>query len=142
MTGPGLTPDHAAFAADRHQAVLITVRGDGSPQSSNVVYDFDGEVFRISVTDDRAKTRNVRRDGRVVVHVLGDSFWNYLAVRGDAIVGPVTTAAGDAAGRELLALYEAIAGPHPDADEYFAAMVAERRAVLTVTPTRATGAIG
>ena len=142
MTGPGLTADHAAFVAARHQAVLVTVRHDGSPQSSNVVYDFDGAVFRVSVTDDRAKTRNVRRDGRVVVHVLGDTFWSYLAVQGDAVVGPVTTAPGDAAGRDLLALYEAIAGPHPDVDDYFAAMVAERRAVLTVTPARATGSTG
>lgn len=139
---PAWDPAQQAWLATHRQCVLITLRRDGSPQSSNVVQFFDGATLRISVTADRAKTRNVQRDGRVIVHVLGDSFWQYLAVQGDGAVGPVTQTAGDAAGRELLEVYQGIAGPHPDPAEYFAAMVAERRCVLTVTPTRATGMTG
>ncbi|MEO5833159.1 MAG: PPOX class F420-dependent oxidoreductase [Nakamurella sp.] len=135
-------PAQRDWVSRHHQAVLITLRRDGSPQSSNVAYHFDGSVLRISVTADRAKTRNVQRDGRVVLHVLGDSFWQYLAVQGTGAVGAVTESPGDAAGRELLEVYQGIAGSHPDHDQYFAAMVAERRAVLTVIPSRATGMIG
>jgi PPOX class probable F420-dependent enzyme len=141
MTDTPLDPAQSDFVSRRHQAVLITLRRDGSPQSSNVAYHFDGSTLRMSVTADRAKTRNVARDGRVVVHVLGESFWEYLAVQGTGTVGAVTETAGDAPGRELLDVYQAIVGPHPDPDEFFAAMVAEHRTVVTVKPSRATGTI-
>ncbi len=117
----------------------MTLRHDGSPQSSNVAFHFDGATARISVTAGRAKTRNVQRDPRVMLHVLGESFWQYVAVQGTASVGAVTETAADAAGRELLEIYEAISGPHDNPAEFFAAMVDEQRAVITVRPTRATG---
>ena len=122
----------------RHQAVLVTVRADGSPQSSNVAFDLADGVLRVSVTADRAKTRNLRRDPRAVLHVLGDSFWQYAAVTVEAELAPVTTEAGDASGQELLAVYEAITGSaHPDPTEFFAAMVAEQRLVLRLHPSTA-----
>ena len=37
----------------RTRAVLITLRSDGSPQSSNVLTAFDGTSFRVSVTADQ-----------------------------------------------------------------------------------------
>ena len=123
-----------------HQAVLITLKRDGSAQSSNISYSFDGTRVRISVTSGRAKTHNIRRDPRVVLHVLGDTFWQFAAVQADAELGAVSTVPGDAAGRELLDLYETLAGPHPDHDEYLQAMVDDARLVLTLTPTRVTTA--
>jgi hypothetical protein len=75
-----------------------------------------------------------------VLHVLGDSFWQYQSVRATAELSPVTTTPGDAVGRELLEVYEAIAGqPHPDPQEFFQAMVDERRLVLTLTPISSVG---
>lgn len=130
------------WLADRHQAVLVTLRRDGSPQSSNVAvgYDLGDGLFRVSVTDDRAKTRNVRRDPRVVLHVLGDDFWTYCSVAGEASLTALTTTPGDEVGRELLGLYEAIRGElHPDPDEFFQAMVDDRRLVLRVRPTSYAG---
>jgi uncharacterized protein len=124
---------------DRHQAVLVTLRADGSPQSSNVVVAFDGSTARVSVTADRAKTRNLRRDPRGLLHVLGDSFGQYAAIAVRAELGPQSTVAGDAAGHDLLRLYETIAGrAHPDRDDFFSAMVAERRLVLTLHALSAT----
>jgi PPOX class probable F420-dependent enzyme len=124
----------------RTRAVLITIRSDGSPQSSNVLTAFDGTAFRVSVTADRAKTRNLARDPRAVVHVVGDDFWSYASVSCHATLGEVTTTPGDEGGRALLATYEAItAKPHPDPDEFFAAMVDEQRLVLTLAPTRVVG---
>lgn len=124
----------------RTRAVLITTRADGSPQSSNVLAAFDGTTFRVSVTADRAKTRNLARDPRAVVHVLGDDFWAYASVSCQATLGAVTVTPGDDAGRALLATYEAITGErHGDPEEFFAAMIGERRLVLTLTPHSVVG---
>lgn len=132
-----LDPAVAAWLAGRTQAVLVTLRADGSPQTSNVLYDASSGTPRVSVTAGRAKTHNLRRDPRAVLHVLGESFWQYASVRVEAAVGEVTTTPGDAAGQELLELYERLAGPHPDPQEFFAAMVAEQRLVLRLTPLSA-----
>ncbi len=135
-----LTDTARAWLTDRTRAVLITVRADGSPQSSNVLTAFDGTSFRVSVTADRAKTRNLARDPRAVVHVVGDDFWSYASVSCDATLGAVTTTPGDDAGRALLETYEAITGKrHADPEEFFAAMVDEHRLVLTLTPTSVVG---
>jgi PPOX class probable F420-dependent enzyme len=126
-------PEHVLrWLSGRHQAVLVTVRADGSPQTSNVAVTFTGAVAHVSVTDDRAKTRNLRRDPRAVLHVLGGGFGQYASLAADAEPGPVSTAAGDQAGRRLLELYESIRGPHDDPDEFLRAMVTERRLVLTL----------
>ena len=82
------------WLAGRHQAVLVTVRADGSPQTSNVAFAWQDGVAKVSVTEDRAKTRNLRRDGRAVLHVLGDTFWQYLSVSVRAEVGPVSAPPG------------------------------------------------
>ncbi len=124
----------------RTRVVLITIRADGSPQSSNVLAAFDGTSYRVSVTADRAKTRNLARDPRAVVHVVGDDFWSFASVSCRAALGEVTTTPGDEAGRALLETYEAITGKaHTDPDEFFTAMVDERRLVLTLTPTGVVG---
>lgn len=117
--------------SDLHQAVLVTLRRDGTPQSSNVMFAFRDGVARVSVTADRAKTRNLQRDPRALLHVLGKDFWSYGAFPATASFSAVTTEPGDEAGRELLEVYEAITGKaHPDPDEFFAAMVSEQRLVL------------
>lgn len=132
----------ANWLAEHHRVVLVTLRRDGSAQSSNVAAAFDPQTatFRISVTSDRAKTHNVRRDARVVVHVLGDDFWSYCSISGEASLSEVTVEPGDEPGRELLETYNAIAPqPHPDPDEFFAAMVDEKRLVLRVLATSHAG---
>ena len=127
------------WARSRHQAVLITIRSDGSPQSSNVAFTFDGDVFRVSVTDDRAKTRNLRRDPRGVLHILGSAFGSYASVSVTAALGPLSRTPGDQAGVELLQAYEQIAGAHPDRREFFQAMVDERRLLLILRPVAFSG---
>jgi len=53
----------------------------------------------------------------------------------------VTTEPGDATGQELADLYREVAGEHDDWDDYFAAMVRDRRLVLRIHPERAYGMI-
>jgi len=131
-----------AWAADRTDAVLITIRRDGRPQSSDISYALDDGVFTISVTADRAKTANMRRDPRVVLHLTDRSLWSYLSFDGTVEVSPVTTEPGDATSDALVAYYERVAGkPHDDWDEYRAAMVAEQRLVVRFTPTSVVGQV-
>jgi PPOX class probable F420-dependent enzyme len=125
---------------DRHQAVLITLRKDGSPQSSNVAFLLRDGVARVSVTADRAKTRNLQRDPRCVLHVLGSSFWEYASFAATASLSPVSTEPGDETGKELLEVYEAVSGKaHPDPQEFFEAMVSEQRLVLRLTLGKGAG---
>ena len=135
-----LTAAAKTWLTERHQAVLITLRRDGSPQSSNITTAFDGDIFRISVTTDRAKTHNLRRDPRAVLHVLGEDFWSYGSLSCTAELSPVTESPGDATGQELLRLYDSIsARSHPDVDDFFRAMVDEGRLVVRLTPTSIAG---
>lgn len=127
--------DHDALLAlvsGAHQGVLVTIKADGRPQLSNIMYSFDGDAVRISVTDTRAKTRNLRRDQRASLYVTSDDFWAYAVVEGTAELSRVTTDAGDATSDELVALYRSLRGEHPDWDEYRRAMIEEQRLVVRI----------
>lgn len=132
--------DGLDYLRTRRRGVLATVKSDGRPQLSNIAYGLgDDGVIRISVTADRAKTRNAARDPRVSLHVTADDFWSYVVIEGDAELTSTAAAPGDATTDELVELYRMLQGEHPDWDEYRAAMVDDRRLVLRLHPTRAYG---
>jgi len=114
--------------------VLATIKRDGRPQLSNVQYHFDPReaVLRVSVTEPRAKTRNLRRDPRASLLVDADDGWSYAVAEGTAELTPPAAAPDDATVEALIALYRNIAGEHPDWEEYRQAMVTDRRVVLTL----------
>jgi PPOX class probable F420-dependent enzyme len=114
--------------------VLATIKRDGRPQLSNVSYWFDKQHLAIqaSITEERAKTRNLRRDPRASIHVSSDDGWAYAVADGDAILTPPAAAPDDDTVEALIALYRNIAGEHPDWDDYRRAMVEDRRVVLTL----------
>ncbi|MEV7129908.1 PPOX class F420-dependent oxidoreductase [Streptomyces sp. NPDC093260] len=121
--------------------VLVTLKRDGRPQLSNVshAYDPDERVVRVSITDDRAKTRNLRRDPRASYHVTSQDRWAYTVVEGTAELSPVAADPHDETVEELIRLYRDLLGEHPDWDEYRAAMVRDRRLVLRLGVERAYG---
>jgi PPOX class probable F420-dependent enzyme len=129
------------FVAEHRWGVLATVKSDGRPQLSNVGYFFDPEsqLIRVSVTDSRAKTRNLRTDPRVTLHVASKDFWTWVAVEGTADLTPVAADPHDATVEELVAYYRGINGEHPDWDEYRAAMVADGRLVVRFRPEHTYG---
>ena len=128
------------YVQARQKGVLLTLKADGRPQASNVMYAVDDEgVIRISVTDSRAKTRNARRDPRVAVHVTSDDFWSYVVIEGEADLTPVAAAPDDDTVDQLVELYRAMQGEHADWDDYRRAMVTDGRLVLRVRPTHAYG---
>ena len=120
--------------------MLVTLKANGRPQLSNIMYAVgDDGLIRISVTAERAKTVNAQRDPRVSLHVTREDFYAYAVVEGTAELTPVTAEPGDATGQELADLYRALVGEHEDWDDYFAAMVRDRRQVLRIRPERAYG---
>lgn len=137
-----IDPAVEEFLRANRRGVLTTLKRNGRPQLSNVVFAYGAGQVRVSVTDDRAKTVNARRDPRVSLHVTTDEFRPYVVVEGDADVSAPSAAPGDAVGRELADIYEAIAGrPHPDWNEFHEAMVDERRVVLRFAVTRVYGTL-
>ncbi len=132
-----------AFARPRHQGVLTTLRREGRPQISNIAYALgDDDVVRISVTASRAKAKNLNRDPRGTLYVPGDTFWQYLVLDGDAEFTPVAESPADPTVDELISVYRAVQGEHPDWDEYRAAMVSEGRLVIRLRTTHAYGQVG
>jgi PPOX class probable F420-dependent enzyme len=132
-----------AFVADHHAGVLATLKRDGRPQLSNLfyAYDRDADLVRISVTADRAKTRNIANDPRVTLHVTSRDFWSWVAVEGTAELTQVAADPHDATVDELVAYYRATSGEHENWDEYRAAMVADRRLVVRFRPEHAYGQV-
>ncbi len=126
------------LAKGRH-GVLVTLKKDGRPQLSNVSYSYADGVVRISVTDDRAKTKNLRRDPRASFHVSAPDFYAYVVAEGDAELTPGAAARDDATVDEVVDLFRAIQGEHPDWDEYRAAMVEDKRLVVRIPVDRVYG---
>ncbi|WP_256837723.1 PPOX class F420-dependent oxidoreductase [Ornithinimicrobium faecis] len=121
------------FVRPRHSFVLITQRGDGSPQASPVTggVDEQGRLV-ISTYPDRAKTSNARRHHTVSVVVLSDEFNGaWVQVDGDCEVLDIPESV-----ESLVDYFRSISGEHPDWDEYREAMVAQGKSLLRITPTR------
>lgn len=130
------------FIRDKRNGVLIALKSDGRPQSSNISFAVgDDDVIRISVTDDRAKTINLRRDPRASLHVNRDDFWAYAVIEADVTLLPVAESPDDATVDALVDYYRSVAGEHDDWDEYRRAMVDDRRLLLELHPTHAYGMI-
>jgi PPOX class probable F420-dependent enzyme len=121
------------FVRPRHRMVLTTFRSDGSLQSSPVTggVDAEGRIV-ISSYPQRAKSANLRRRPSASVTVLSDDFNGpYVQLDGD---GEVIDLPG--AVEPLVDYYRAIAGEHPDWDEYRQAMVDQGKCLIRITPQR------
>jgi PPOX class probable F420-dependent enzyme len=77
-------PESHADLLDRPTfAHLATVRPDGSPQSSVMWFDWDGEKIRMTHTKGRQKFRNLADEPRVALSIADpDDQYRFLEVRG------------------------------------------------------------
>lgn len=127
------------WLGSQRNGVIATIKSDGRPQLSNVVYALIGDEVHVSVTDGRAKTRNLRRDPRVSMHVTTDRFYPYVVVEGTAKLSQVTTRTDDETSEMLVEVYRAVGGEHPDWDEFRQVMVDEGRMVVSFAIDRMYG---
>lgn len=113
---------------------LATVGQAGPPHLSVVFAAVVGDEVWISSTQDRRKTLNVRADPHATF-LSGTGPW--AAIEGTARIDD-----GDDAADRLRTYYRTARGEHENWDEYDAAMVAERRLIIAITPIRAYGVPG
>lgn len=125
--------DLMEFIRPRHQAILSTVRTDGSPQMSpNTMGVDDNERLVISTYPHRAKVHNIRRNPAVSVCVLSDDFggeWVQVYGIAEVLDSPESV-------EPLVEYYRNIAGEHPDWDEYRQAMVDQGKSLIRITVER------
>ncbi len=82
---PGLTPDQVRLLNAPNFATVATVMPDGSPESTIVWVECDGEHVYFNTAMHRLKAKNVQRDPRVAVCAWDrDDPYNGVAVRGRA----------------------------------------------------------
>ena len=121
------------FIRLRHQAILATTRSDGSSQLSPVTMGVDSEGRIVVATyPERAKVKNARRDPRVSVLVLSDSFggeWVQVSGRAEVLELPEAM-------EPLVEYFRVISGEHSDWDEYRGAMQRQGKALVRVTIDR------
>ena len=123
------------FLKVRHDGILATIKRDGRPQLSNILYFLDDDVrIKVSVTRTRAKTHNLQRDPRASLHVQGRDRYEYLVAEGTAAL-----VEGEGLEEALRHYYRKVRGEHPDWAEYDAAMVSEQRLLLSISVDRAYG---
>lgn len=120
------------FLRDRHLAILMTTKRDGSPQLSPVTCGVDtrGRVV-ISTYPERAKAHNARREPKVSLCVLSPGGKDpYVQVDGTAEVLDLPEAL-----EPLVEYFRCISGEHPDWDEYRAAMQKQGKCLIRATIT-------
>ncbi|WP_433555013.1 PPOX class F420-dependent oxidoreductase [Pseudonocardia xinjiangensis] len=130
----GIDPALVELFTQQPNGILITLKRNGRPQSSVVTHAFDPatSTVRISITGDRAKTRNLRRDPRASYHVTRADYGAYVVGEGTAELSAEAADPHDDTVEALVGYYRDLRGEHPDWDEYRAAMVADGRVLLTL----------
>lgn len=104
---------------------------DGSPQSSTVWVDTDGEHVIINTRDQSVKAANLRRDPRVAVTVFNrENPYEQLSIRGRAV--SISTEGGD----EHI---DRMAKKYMDKDSYPYKEEANPRVIVMIVPERISG---
>lgn len=139
---PRVLSDEAlsGLLAQQQFGILATNKRSGHPHLTTMAYSWDPETrtVRFSTTADRIKVKHLRRDPRAALHVSGGDVWSFAVAEGEAEASEVTTVAGDAIGRELLAMVPAVAEPD-DEQAFLEQLVAERRLVIRLKAHRLYG---
>lgn len=78
-----IPPSARRLLEDRAYGHLVTRNPDGSPQTSMLWFDVEGDELLCNTVDGRVKVRNMRRDPRVLVSVQDrENELSYLLVHG------------------------------------------------------------
>jgi PPOX class probable F420-dependent enzyme len=124
---PTLNDDAKALLRQPIYGWVTTLRPDGSPHSTVVWLDVDGEEVTFNTAVGRAKERHIRRDPRVTVSVLDpNDGYHLVSVSGTATV---TTDGADAQ-------IDALAKKYLGVDSYPFRRPDEQRVSVRVSPEK------
>ena len=130
------------WVAEKTHGILITIRRDGRAQSSDISFTLKDGKCCISATASRAKTRNLLRDDRAVLHVTSPKTWSYISFDGTVEVTSPAQSKNDEVNQELAEIYQRILGEeHPNWEEFQQAMINDGRLVLRFVPQSAVGMV-
>jgi PPOX class probable F420-dependent enzyme len=131
MRGMIGTPEQDAFLRTNYWASLTTLRRNGTPSSTVVVFGTDGDDILISTRSVFLKVKMLERDPRVTVTSLsGPPSWDFVTVEGEAVIER-DFAAIEAPTRKV---FEAMGRPAPaDLPGWLSS---QGRVVLRITPNR------
>ena len=123
-----LSEKEAALFRGRNWGPVTTLRSDGSPHSTPVWIDTDGETVIFNTSVGRAKERHIRRDSRVSVVVLpaDDQQSGYVSVTGTAEI------IEDGAVEHI----HKMAKKYIDQDRYPWLKPGEQRVIVKITPEK------
>lgn len=120
-----------AFLAEPRNVIVAGIRKDGRPHLSPNWFFWDGDRFYISTTRDRVKYAMFRRDPRAELIVDDATGYRYVHISGQVEVRENVPAE--------LPRFRAIREKHgravPPDEEFAAALIAENRVLLAITPS-------
>lgn len=125
--------DALAFLDTHHRGVLATYRRDGAAQLSLILAVREATRVVISSRARSVKVHNLERNPRATLLVMDDGFFGPWVL----LEGPARIIRLPEAMERLVQYYREATGEHPDWEEYRAAMRAEERVVIEITPERA-----
>jgi len=123
------------FASETHRGVLTTFRRNGAAQMSIISCGPLRDGIAFTVTEDRVKLKNLRRDPRCSLMVSRESWWGFVVLEGRAQIISADNTGPEELRLALREAYSAASGEdHPDWSEYDQAMRDDRRSVIIVVP--------
>ena len=123
------------FCTQTHRGVLTTFRRNGAAQMSIVTCGplKDGVAF--TVTFDRAKFLNLKRDRRCSLLVSNEGWWGFVVLEGHAEILSADNTTADELRLALRDTFRTASGQeHPNWEEYDQAMVDDKRSAIIVVP--------
>ena len=123
------------FVTETHRGVLTTFRRNGAAQMSIISCGPFRDGVAFTVTEERSKLWNLRRDSRCSLLVSRESWWGFVVLEGHAQVLSAANTDAEELRLALRKVYRAASGQeHPNWEEYDQAMVDDRRSVIVVVP--------
>ncbi len=131
-----LTDEQRTYLEGHQLAILGTGKRDGSPQLSTINYRYDGAHIFISVTSDRAKWKNTRRQPKVALLIPDGR--KQLVIYG-TVEGIPGGPERDAAIASIRAAMGNPLAPDADMAEFSKQLDEAKRVVLKITPEQVFG---